>query len=147
MLSTWKGIRSNVDAGQIERWRQRLQSMAKLAKLCTLNLQITGNKRPKSLGYSRRIVKSWIVSSQRATTEESFPWSPSLVLRVLIDNPGVSAKLKFRNESLKTNLVYVQMDNWITLKRVEKIIPQNAFQQKKKKPGLKFNPGPTLGYR
>ena len=36
------------------------------------------------------------------------------------------------------------MDNWITLKRVEKIIPQNAFQQKKKKPGLKFNPDPTL---
>ena len=85
-------------------------------------------------------------SSQRATTEESFPWSPSLVLRVLIDNPGVSAKLKFRNESLKPNLVYVQMDDWITaLKRVEKIIPQNAFQQKKKKPALRFNPGPTLG--
>ena len=31
--------------------------MANLAKLCTLNLQITGNKRPKSLDYSRRIVK------------------------------------------------------------------------------------------
>ena len=38
------------------------------------------------------------------------------------------------------------MDDWITaLKRVEKIIPQNAFQQKKKKPALRFNPGPTLG--
>lgn len=27
------------------------------------------------------------------------------------------------------------------LKRIEKIIPENAFEQKKKKPGLKFNPG------
>ena len=54
--------------------------------------------------------------------------------------------MKFRNESLKANLVYVQMNDWImVLKRVEKIIPQNAFQQKKNKPGLRFNPGPTLG--
>ena len=30
------------------------------------------------------------------------------------------------------------------LKKLAKIIPENTFQQKKKKPGLKFNPGLAL---
>ena len=30
------------------------------------------------------------------------------------------------------------------LKRTEKIIPENSFEQKKKKPGLKFKPGLAL---
>ena len=34
---------------------------------------------------------------------------------------------------------------WLdTLKRIEKIVGQNAFEQKKDKPGLKFNPGMAL---
>ena len=34
-------------------------------------------------------------------------------------------------------------DGWTSsaLKRIEKIIRENAFEQKRKKPGLKFNPG------
>ena len=28
-----------------------------------------------------------------------------------------------------------------TLKRIEKIVRENAFDEKKKRPGLKFNPG------
>ena len=31
-----------------------------------------------------------------------------------------------------------------TLKRIEKIIGESAFDKKKKKPGLKFNPGLAL---
>jgi len=30
------------------------------------------------------------------------------------------------------------------LKRIEKIIQKNVFEQKKKKPGLKYNPGLAL---
>ena len=32
----------------------------------------------------------------------------------------------------------------VTLKRIEKIVRENAFDEKKKIPGLKFNPGLTL---
>ena len=32
-------------------------------------------------------------------------------------------------------------DSTSALKRIEKIIRENAFEQKRKKPGLKFNPG------
>ena len=32
----------------------------------------------------------------------------------------------------------------VTLKRIEKIVRENAFDEKKKRPGLKFNPGLTL---
>ena len=31
-----------------------------------------------------------------------------------------------------------------TLKRMEKIVQENAFDEKKKRPGLKFNPGLAL---
>ena len=31
-----------------------------------------------------------------------------------------------------------------TLKRIEKIVRENAFDEKKKRPGLKFNPGLAL---
>ena len=34
------------------------------------------------------------------------------------------------------------------LKREEKILPENAFEEKKKTPGLRFNPGlPLIGLR
>ena len=32
----------------------------------------------------------------------------------------------------------------VTLKRIEKIVQENAFDEKKKRPGLKFNPGMAL---
>ena len=35
-----------------------------------------------------------------------------------------------------------QVDDWMLLKLTEKIIRENAFEQKKKKPGLSL----TLGY-
>ena len=51
----------------------------------------------------------------------------------------------------KANSVLVfspQFDKFDALKRIEKIILKNAFQQKKKKLGLKFNPGLALtGFR
>ena len=37
-----------------------------------------------------------------------------------------------------------QFDDWGALKRREEITRENTFEQKKKKPGLKFNPGFAL---
>ena len=51
-------------------------------------------------------------------------------------NPVLKGKFRF------IIFVYNLMIN--ALKRIEKIIRKNAFEQKKKKPGLKFNPGLTL---
>ena len=53
-----------------------------------------------------------------------------------------------QNESLKSKLIIhfnsfcQQVDDWMLVKLTEKIIRENAFEQKKKKPGLNL----TLGY-
>ena len=50
-------------------------------------------------------------------------------------------------EAEKANSVLFLMPTiwWLdALKRIEKIIQENAFEQKKEKPGSKFNPGLAL---
>ena len=43
------------------------------------------------------------------------------------------------------NSLWLQFDDCMdTLKRIKKIIWESAFDKKKKKPGLKFNPGLAL---
>ena len=54
-----------------------------------------------------------------------------------------------RYESLKLkqiqfNSLCLQFGDWISLKRIEKIIRKSAFDKKIKKPRLKFNPGLAL---
>ena len=58
--------------------------------------------------------------------------------------PWVSAKFELRCERLKSRFSLILFaDNLIidTLKSIEKIIRESAFDKKIKKPGLKFNPG------
>ena len=47
---------------------------------------------------------------------------------------------------IQFNSLCLQFHDWITLrkKKVEKIIRESAFNKKKKRPGLKFNPGLAL---
>ena len=59
--------------------------------------------------------------------------------------PRVSVKFEFRYESLKSKFSFnsfcQQVDDGMLLKIKEKIIRENTFEQKKKKPGLNL----TLG--
>ena len=61
----------------------------------------------------------------------------------------VSSKFEFRYENLKSKIQFnsfcQQFDDCVaTLKRIEKIVQENAFDEKKKRPRLKFNPGIAL---
>ena len=47
-------------------------------------------------------------------------------------------------EKIQVNSFRLQFGDWILQKRIEKIIWENAFKQKKKEPGLNFNPGLAL---
>ena len=61
--------------------------------------------------------------------------------------PGISAKLEFRYESLKSRFSFILFAYNLMIgcsKRIEQIIWENAFEQKKKKPRYKFNPGLAL---
>ena len=56
----------------------------------------------------------------------------------------VSAKFEFRFESLKSISVLILLTTiwWLeALKITEQIIRENAFEHKKKKPGLNLTPG------
>ena len=53
----------------------------------------------------------------------------------------VSSKFEFRYESLKSKLATLKL---ATLKGIEKIVRENAFDEKKKRPGFKFNSGLAL---
>ena len=56
-------------------------------------------------------------------------------------------KLEFRYESLKRKFSLTLFAHNLLVecsKKIEKIILRNAFEQKKKKPRLKFNPGLAL---
>ena len=57
------------------------------------------------------------------------------------------SKFEFRYESLKSKfslILFVNNLGLATLKRIEKIVGENAFDEKKKRPRLKFNPGLAL---
>lgn len=61
--------------------------------------------------------------------------------------PRVSAKFQFRYGSLKIKFSLILLSTiWRleALKKIAKIIQENAFKRKKKKPGIKFNPGLAL---
>ena len=45
---------------------------------------------------------------------------------------------------IQFNSFCLQFDDWILEKRIQKIIRESAFDNKKKKDGLKFNPGLVL---
>ena len=62
-------------------------------------------------------------------------------------NPGLVQYFHFRYESLRSKFSFILFPTiWLlgALKGREKIIRENAFEQKKKKPGLKFNFGLAL---
>ena len=42
---------------------------------------------------------------------------------------------------IQVNSLSQQVDDWMLLKITEKIIQENAFEQKKKRPRFEFNPG------
>ena len=67
-------------------------------------------------------------------------------LRSGLRQPRVSAKFELRHESLKIkfSLILFAYNGLDARKRIAKIIRQSAFDKKKKKPGLKFNPRVTL---
>ena len=70
------------------------------------------------------------------------------VVQSWVNITRVSARFEFWCESLKSKLIIhlnsfcQQAHDWMLLKLTEKIIRENAFEQKKKKPGLSL----TLGY-
>ena len=70
------------------------------------------------------------------------------VVQSWVNITRVSARFEFWYESLKSKLIIhfysfcQQVDDWMLLKLTDKIIRENAFEQKKKKPGLSL----TLGY-
>ena len=70
------------------------------------------------------------------------------VVQSWVNITRVSARFEFGYESLKSKLIIhlntfcQQVDEWMLLKLTEKIIRENGFEQKKKKPGLSL----TLGY-
>ena len=76
------------------------------------------------------------------------PEALSVFLVAAGPEPGVSATFKFRYGSLKSKvsfIIFLTPIWWLdTLKRIEKIIRESAFEQKKGKPRLKFNPGLAL---
>ena len=53
-----------------------------------------------------------------------------------LNKPRVSGKFDFRYESLRSKFSFILSANNST--------PENTFEQKKKKPGLKFKPGLAL---
>ena len=61
----------------------------------------------------------------------------------------ISLKFEFRYESLNIKFSIIPLSTILSIggcsvTRIEKIIGENAFEQKKKKPGLKCNPGSAL---
>ena len=63
------------------------------------------------------------------------------------DNPGLVRNLISDMKAWEANSVlFFLPTNWRldALKRREEITRENTFEQKKKKPGLKFNPGLAL---
>ena len=61
--------------------------------------------------------------------------------------PRVSANFELRYESLKSLFGWILFAYNLMIgyaKKIEKIIPEGAFDKKKKKPGLKLNPGLPL---
>ena len=70
------------------------------------------------------------------------------VVKSWVNITRVSSRFEFWYESLKSKLIIhfnffcQQVDDWMLLKWTEKIIRENAFELKKKKPGLSL----TLGY-
>ena len=70
------------------------------------------------------------------------------VVQSWVNITRVSTRFEFWYKSLKSKLIIhlnsfcQQVDDWMVLKLTEKIIRENAFEQKKKKPGLSL----TLGY-
>ena len=71
-------------------------------------------------------------------------WFRAGLFKAGLSQPRVSAKFDFiLYESLRSKfscILFACNWWWDALKRREKIIRENAFEQKKKKPGLKFNP-------
>ena len=67
------------------------------------------------------------------------------VVQSWVNITRVSARFEFWYESLKSKLIIhlnsfcQQAHDWMLLKLTEKIIRENAFEQKKKKPGLWAN--------
>ena len=68
--------------------------------------------------------------------------------RVVQDNPGLVRNLNSDMKAFKkaSSVLFLLLTIWWmdAVKRIEKIIRENAFEQKKKKPRLKFNPGLAL---
>ena len=65
----------------------------------------------------------------------------------VVQSKGVSAKFEFRYESLQGKFSFILFAYDLTIgcsKKIEKIIRESAFEVKKKKPRLKFNPGLAL---
>ena len=74
---------------------------------------------PKNLNLKGRVVRSWV-------------------------KPSVSANFELRYESLKSQFSWILFAYNLMIgyaKKIDKIIRESAFEKKKKKPGLKFNPG------
>ena len=64
-----------------------------------------------------------------------------IVVKFLSSSDRVSAKFEFRYESLKSkfSLFFLSTIWWLaTLKRLEKIVRENAFDDQKNRPGLKL---------
>ena len=92
----------------------------------------------------------WIIKNKqrrpRKIQQRCISWTSELdrVVRswLKIINPGLERNLNSAIRAWKANSVFSLPTIWglHTLKRIEKIIRGNAFDKKKKNPGLKFNP-------